>query len=104
MLTRRGSVFYWALFAAWQATGFWLIFGPLVLPSQRRHEYLGLNFLTPGDMVAGLSLMGTDIPEPEGLLLGSLTILLVNYLLAFGLWRLLLARAVKGPRREDHGD
>ena len=97
MLRRWGSAVYWVLFVAWQATGFWLIFGPLVIPSQHRHEYLGLSVLTPGDMVAGIALMGTGIPSREGFLLGSLTILLVNYLLALAAWRfvLFLARSAR---------
>ena len=90
MLRRWSSAAYWVLFVAWQATGFWLIFGPLWITSQHRHESLGLNVLTPGDIVAGISLMGTGIPRIQGFCLGSLTILLVNYLLALGVWRLLV--------------
>ena len=76
-----------------QTVGCWLIFGPLVIAGQHRHENLGLDLLLPGSLVAAMGLMGTGMPERQVLQLGSLIILVVNSLLALGLWHLALRRA-----------
>ena len=76
-----------------QALGFWLVLGPLLIARQQRHENTGVSLLMPGSLAAALGLMGTGIPERQDLLLGSSTTLLVNFLLALGLWRLILFRS-----------
>ena len=90
MLSRRAAGLYWALFVLWQGAGFWLIFGPLVIASQAHHENAGVDVLLPGSFVSAMTLLGTGMPQQQGLQLASFITLAVNALLAFGVWRLLL--------------
>ena len=98
MLARRSAAIYWLLFVLWQGAGFWLIFGPLKIASQARHENAGVDVLLPGSFVAASVLLGTGMPQRQGLQLGSFLTLVVNALVAFGVWRLLLWRQARQRR------